>query len=58
MTCEWFALCDREALVMVSHPILGAVPTCGRCANRQEVAELIADQRAEMGELLTEMGLS
>jgi hypothetical protein len=30
--CQWFALCDREATGTTSHPILGEVPTCDRCA--------------------------
>lgn len=30
--CEWFALCDRPATVLVQHPVLGDVPTCDRCA--------------------------
>lgn len=29
--CEWFALCDHEATKTRQHPILGAVPICGRC---------------------------
>jgi len=32
--CEWFALCDRPADGVVSHPILGWVPTCQRCADK------------------------
>jgi hypothetical protein len=32
--CEWFALCDRPATGTTPHPILGAVPTCDRCAER------------------------
>jgi len=35
--CEWFALCDHEADGTVSHPILGAVPTCQRCADRLDL---------------------
>ena len=34
MTCEWFALCGNVPTQMVPHPILGAVPTCDRCATR------------------------
>jgi hypothetical protein len=34
VTCEWFALCDNEAAGVVSHPILGDVPTCERCAEK------------------------
>lgn len=32
--CEYFALCDRPADGTVSHPILGDVPCCTRCAER------------------------
>jgi hypothetical protein len=32
--CEWFALCDHVAAGVVSHPILGDVPTCQRCADK------------------------
>lgn len=32
--CEWFAWCDRQAVVEVSHPILGGVPVCDRCEQR------------------------
>lgn len=32
--CEWFALCTRPADGVVSHPILGWVPTCQRCADK------------------------
>lgn len=31
--CQWFALCDHRADGVVAHPILGAVPTCQRCAD-------------------------
>lgn len=32
--CEWFALCENTADGVVSHPVLGDVPTCQRCADR------------------------
>jgi hypothetical protein len=32
--CEWFALCTNAATQLVSHPILGDVPACDRCAAR------------------------
>lgn len=32
--CEWFLLCDNQAVGTVAHPILGSVPTCQRCANK------------------------
>lgn len=34
MRCEWFAMCDHEAVGQVEHPILAPVPTCQRCADR------------------------
>lgn len=30
--CQWFAGCDRAAVMTVPHPILGDVPSCARCA--------------------------
>lgn len=32
--CEWFALCPNDADGYVSHPIIGTVPTCKRCADK------------------------
>ena len=32
--CGWFALCDREATVVLSHSVLLTVPACQRCAER------------------------
>lgn len=32
--CEWFAMCDADAAVLVQHPILGHVSACARCAER------------------------
>ena len=31
--CEYFAACHRAAEGTVSHPVLGAVPSCRRCAD-------------------------
>lgn len=31
--CAWFALCTREAVTTVPHPVLGDVPCCQRCAD-------------------------
>lgn len=31
-TCKWFARCGRSATGTTPHPVLGAVPTCDRCA--------------------------
>lgn len=35
--CEWFAMCDHETTEGASHPILGVVPICARCAERMEI---------------------
>lgn len=32
--CEWFLMCANEAAGTVTHPILGEVPTCERCADK------------------------
>lgn len=32
--CEWFALCDRPAYGLVTHPVLAQVPVCERCAEK------------------------
>lgn len=33
--CEWFALCTREAVMLIEHPAFPAgVPCCQRCADR------------------------
>lgn len=32
--CKWFALCDRAAVMTLRHPILGQVPVCQRCADK------------------------
>lgn len=32
--CEWFALCERTANYIVSHPIIGDVPTCHDCIGK------------------------
>jgi hypothetical protein len=37
MICEWFALCDHEAIARVPHPVLGSVPICQRCAERLDI---------------------
>ncbi len=36
IACEYFALCDREAVGTVPNPVLGPVPCCQRCADRVE----------------------
>ena len=37
MMCEWYALCDNPPAGTVTHPILGEVPTCTRCANKHQL---------------------
>lgn len=32
--CQWYAACPSDATTIVSHPVLGDVPTCARCAQR------------------------
>ena len=34
VTCQWFLLCENEATTTEPHPVLGAVPICGRCADK------------------------
>lgn len=34
--CQWFALCENPATTTESHPILGDVPICGRCHDKNE----------------------
>lgn len=40
MSCQYFALCDNEAIGVVVNPILGNVPCCQRCADRVGVTLL------------------
>ena len=30
--CQWFALCDRQAVTTCPHPVLGRVACCAMCA--------------------------
>lgn len=34
--CAWFARCTNLAIGLEPHPVLGAVPICGRCHDRVE----------------------
>lgn len=36
VVCEWFLLCENTATSMEPHPILGEVPICDRCHERNE----------------------
>ena len=33
MLCQWYARCTNDAVGVVEHPILPAVPCCPRCAD-------------------------
>lgn len=35
--CEYYLLCTNPAEGTVTHPILGEVPTCARCANKHDL---------------------
>lgn len=35
--CEWYALCTNPAVGTVTHPILGEVPCCERCAKKHNL---------------------
>lgn len=37
ITCTYYALCDRPAEGVTTHPILGYVPTCRHCAEKHEL---------------------
>jgi hypothetical protein len=34
ITCQWFAMCDHEAIGTTKHPVLGDVAICERCATK------------------------
>src|SRR4051794_17231694 len=51
MSCQWFALCDNEAVGVVVHPVLGNVPTCQRCADKLSLT-LVYDPDNPNAELL------
>lgn len=37
MECQWYVMCDHEAIGVSEHPILGAVPICQRCADKHDL---------------------
>lgn len=37
--CQWFALCERIAVVVIAHPILEWVPACRECSQRVRAAD-------------------
>ena len=39
MQCQWFLLCENEAVKTRPHPILGDVPICERCDRKVEDLE-------------------
>lgn len=49
MICEWYALCDHEATAMVSHPVLGEVPTCQRCVDKHNMSGRIVARLTDRG---------
>lgn len=51
MSCQYFALCDNEAVGNVVHPVLGNVPTCQRCADKLDLT-LVYDPDNPHAELL------
>jgi hypothetical protein len=42
--CEWFALCDHEAIGTTKHPVLGDVLICERCSDRFALAVEALDE--------------
>lgn len=49
-TCQWWALCGREAEFRMPHPVLGEVPICGSC--KAKVERLADDQGSAAGWLV------
>lgn len=37
MKCEWFLLCENEAIGVSPHPVLEFVPVCRRCADKLDL---------------------
>lgn len=50
MKCQWFALCDNEAMAIVAHPILEQVPACERCI--QNLRDLGGNNEVKFGQFV------
>lgn len=50
VTCQWWALCGREAEFRMPHPVLGEVPICGSCKAK---VERLADDQGSAATWLT-----
>ena len=37
VVCEWFARCTNLTSLAASHPVLGPVPICERCAAKLDI---------------------
>lgn len=37
ITCDWFAMCDHDAIGTIFHPILGDVAICERCLDKYPI---------------------
>jgi hypothetical protein len=48
MTCEWYPLCDEDAIGHVRHPVVGRVPTCRRCVVRHDLGMDLDDDLAHV----------
>lgn len=54
MWCEYFALCDQPAEGIVKNPIIGDVPSCGRCASKMEQTLIPFEPTAVRAEIVVE----
>lgn len=48
VSCSWYAMCSNPATEVESHPILGGVPVCERCAG------IISRMKAELAKQVSE----
>lgn len=55
--CEWYALCDREAVGYVWHPILGDVPCCQRCADKHGLTLTTGSANASLDRAIRDAGI-